>query len=379
MTLKTPETRMTAARTRLLLDYPWFGSLAMRLRIERGEVPTVATDGTRLLYNPEFLQSVSDTELLGILAHEVLHCALLHPFRRGNRDHKRWNHATDYAINGELRKCGLTLPSDALFDSQYDGLPAETIYAQLPDKSPNDDQGEDSQPSTGTVEDAPQDSGNQSQPGKPETMTESDWKVAAEQASDVAKGCGNLPGGVHRAVQNARKITADWRALLREFIAHTVPSDYSWLNPNRRYIAKGIYLPGIVKDNCADLVIAVDTSGSISARNLSVFSAEIAAICSEMKPDKITVIYCDSRVNEVQEFTAEDDITLKAVGGGGTAFSPVFAKIAEMEDSPACLIYFTDLDSYDTPQEPEYPVLWVTDLAITRSGAFGQTIRISED
>jgi predicted metal-dependent peptidase len=340
--------------------------------MEQAEIPTLATDGTKILYSPTFLDTLSDAQLTGVLAHEVLHCALLHPFRRGSRDAKKWNVATDYAINGELVKCGLTLPTDVLIDSQYDGLSAETIYAQLPD---GDSSGDSPEPSTGTVQDAPSDS-PATPSDAPSPMTESDWKVAAEQASDVARGCGKLPGGVDRKVKASRASSADWRELLREFITNTVPSDYSWSRPNRRYISRGLYLPGVVKENCGPLVIAIDTSGSISARNLAAFSSEINAILADVRPELVTVLYCDTDVRKVEEFGAEDSVTLSAFGGGGTRFSPVITHLSNMPEQPSALIYFTDLDCYESITAPDCPTLWITDQAITTQPQFGTIARI---
>ena len=129
---KAIDTRITAARTRLLLDFPWFGSLAMRLQIEQStDVKTFATDGTRLIYNPATAATYTDQELTGVMAHEVMHCALLHPYRRASRDAKLWNVATDYAINSELIRSGLKLPANVLIDAQFDGLSADVIYARL--------------------------------------------------------------------------------------------------------------------------------------------------------------------------------------------------------------------------------------------------------
>ena len=408
--MKTPETRMTAARTRLLLDFPWFGSLAMRLKIEPSEeTETFATDGTRLIYNPAALAKVTDSELTGIVAHEVMHCALLHPFRRAHRDAREWNEATDYAINSELLKCGLTLPADVLNDSQFDGLSADVIFAMRAKQKQQEQQSQEPQPdagagkgspdpngqpapSTGTVEDAPPEPNGQpadapangSQPDQQQPapqMSESDWKIAAEQASDVARGCGKLPAGAARAIKDARTEPQDWRAILREFVEHTAPSDYSWMSPNRRHVANGVYLPGMTKENMGAIAIAIDTSGSIDQRVLAMFANELNAIASEAKPSKVTVLYCDSHVQRTDEFEPEEEIKLNAKGGGGTRFQPIFdaiaARVETGEEPPACLIYFTDLDCYDQPAEPDYPVLWCTELSVTKTAPFGQTVRIT--
>ena len=396
---------MTRARTRLLLDSPWFGSLAMRLRFDatRADVQTLATDGTSLFYSPEFVASLPDAELTACIAHEVMHCALLHPFRRGSRDLKLWNQATDFVITSELVAAGFRLPADVLIDPKYNGLSAETAYAQLSAAKQQDQQqgqgkgqqGQQQAPaplSTGTVEDAPQ-PGQPGQQGTPaqgqgqqpqaapapsdQPMSEDDWKVATEQSNAVSKLAGSLPGGAMRAAKLARESREDWRAILREFIEHTQPSDYSWSTPNRRHIADGLYLPGVTKENLGTIAVAVDTSGSISQRLLDCFASELTAIVREARPESVHVIYCDSRVRHTDDFTADDsDITLKAHGGGGTKFSPVFAHVAEMATAPACFLYFTDLDCYDKPTEPDYPVLWVTGQDVTRRAPFGRTVRI---
>lgn len=392
---KSPEARMTAARTRLLLDFPWFGSLAMRLAIEPdASIPTFQTNGTVLKYNPETVEKYTDPELTAIVGHEVMHCALLHPFRRGNRDRKIWNQACDYSINPEIVRSGMKLPADALIDPQYDGLSADVIYAQLAKNKPQPDpngsqqsQGNagDQGPSTGEVSDAPADApgtgdaqGNNQGTNQQEVMTEADWKIAAEQANDVAKGCGKLPGGVEEKVKQARANAADWRAILRDFVEHTIPSDYSWTSPNRRHVANGIYLPGMIRENLGHIVVAVDTSGSIDEKLLAAFCTELNAIVNEARADGVTVLYCDTKVQRKEEFQQDEEITLTATGRGGTAFQPVFDEVSTWDTPPVCLIYFTDLDSSDTPAEPDYPVLWATDLSVTQQGPFGQTVRIAE-
>lgn len=383
----------------------------MRLQLVADDsIETFNVNGTRIAYSPAAVESYTDAELAGIIAHEVLHCALLHPYRRGHRDPKLWNRACDFAINPEVLRSGLKLPADVLIDPQYDGLSTEVIYSKLkaeqnqPQPEPDQDEQEQEQeqekdqpadepeqeaPSTGDVEDAPADGqGNgdgaaqgqgQAEDDQPEPMSESDWKIAAEQANDVARGAGKLPGGVAEQVKAARKVAADWRTILREFVEHTIPSDYSWMHPNRRHIAQGLYLPGVSKENLGHIAVCVDTSGSISGRQLQNFAAELNSIVNECRAELVTVLYCDTQVQRTQEFSADEEIVLDAVGRGGTAFQPAFDAVSKWEQPPVAMLYFTDLDSYDTPQQPEYPVLWVTDLAITREAPFGDVVRITEE
>ena len=103
--------RIQKSRTILLLDHPFFGTLLFRLGAKPSRmVATMATDGISLFYNPEFVETLNAAELIGVLAHEVMHPALQHHTRRGDRSQARWNMACDYAINPMLLDAGLTLP-----------------------------------------------------------------------------------------------------------------------------------------------------------------------------------------------------------------------------------------------------------------------------
>ena len=98
----------------------------------------MATDGVSLFYNPAFVETLNAAELAGVLAHEVMHPALQHHTRRGDRDRKRWNMACDYAINPLLLDAGLTLPKDVLIDHRFRGMSAERIYNLIEEQQDQD-------------------------------------------------------------------------------------------------------------------------------------------------------------------------------------------------------------------------------------------------
>jgi len=124
-------------------------------------------------------------------------------------------------------------------------------------------------------------------------------------------------------------------------------------------MSSGVILPTLYNQELPPIVIGVDTSGSINQDELKQFAGEIDDILNQY-PTTLTVIYCDTKVNHVETFTAEDrPIRLEAKGGGGTKFSPVFEAVNQMEDLPACVVYLTDLDCNDFGKEPGYPVLWI--------------------
>jgi predicted metal-dependent peptidase len=146
MKYQTPsELRIQKARTALLLDHPFFGSLLFRLKgRECRSIATMATDGVSLYYNPEFVDSLNPATLCGVLAHEVMHPGLHHHVRRSRRHPKRWNEACDYAINPLLLDAGLSLPDGVLVDNRFRGMSAEQIYnlleAEAGQRSGNEDE-----------------------------------------------------------------------------------------------------------------------------------------------------------------------------------------------------------------------------------------------
>jgi predicted metal-dependent peptidase len=388
-----------------------------------GPRPTLATDGTRIIYNPSFVESLTPAELEGCLAHEVLHCALRHHCRRGEREPRLWNQAADYAINPILVKNGLKLPAGVLLDSQYENLSAEEIYARLT-KDGNSGRGsQPNSPGTGngcqtngqpqsdpsspsTAHDASSGGGSPNSPGPQgpdgdsspggigEVLDASDedgdlaspaemsrqrheWSIASEQAMGMAKACGNAPADLDRALSESRESHQDWRAILRAFVAATTVSDYRWTPPNRRHIGAGLYLPSVVRSGVGEIVVAVDTSGSIGKEELEQFAGEITAISDEAQPEAIHVVYCDAAVQSSQQFGPSEPITLEPKGGGGTDFRPVFEWVRHNNLDPVCLIYLTDLCCSSYPEIPEYPVLWVTDSRAI--APFGETIQIAID
>ena len=423
----TTAQKLTRARVQLILSQPFFGTLSLRLKLIPGDLPTMATDGSRIVYNPAFVDQLKPAELEGTLAHEVLHCALGHQCRRGQRDPELWNEAADLAINPILIGNGFTLPVGALIEPGFENLSAEEIYARLLRRrsegngAPKPQQQQtnagggmatDPQGTDGTVPSSPNpDPSHQPVSGQRERATgealgprpmrpggfgevwdatdengqttspaekrrqEHEWGIAAEQAVRSAKAWGHEPAGIERPLSESRQSKQDWRAILRDFVASTTPCDYRWTPPNRRYIASGLYLPSVERQGVGEIVIAVDTSGSIGKLELEQFAGEISAISEEAQPEAIHVVYCDAAVQCAQQFGPSEPVRLEPRGGGGTDFCPPFKWVAENDIVPVCFIYLADLCCHSYPEAPEYPVLWVTDSR--RTAPFGETLRIS--
>lgn len=368
--LTTTYRRLQAARTSLLLGQPFFGVLALQLRLkEDPDAGTAWTDGHTIAFDPEFTEKCTQDELTAVFAHEVLHCACGHPWRRDARTHERWNHACDYAINAILRDAGFKLPTSALLDPQYDGKFAEWIYDRLPESQPNGKpNGSGGSPSNdplGELRSAPSDA---------DGPNETDWKQTAEQSLAQAKARGTVPGSLVRAIGELLQSIVDWRSVLRRYVQETARNDYSWTSPNRRYIASGLYLPELRVPACGRIAIAIDTSGSIDRVLLNQFASEMQSIADEMKPEAIDVIYCDSRVQRIDRFERDEPIEVHPAGGGGTAFGPVFDQLES--DPPIVLVYLTDLDGSMPDHAPEFPVIWASTSG-DRSVPFGDVVPLS--
>lgn len=391
----TAESKMTAARTDLVLTQPFFGALALRLKLQAD--PTCETawvDGRTLGYNPAFIESLTHDRTVGLVAHEVEHCALGHPWRRDGRDHKRWNQAADKAINSDLRASGFKLPDGALY-AQGDeaGKSAEWIYSRMHEDesgkqgkqgkqgapSAQGKQGAQGKPQPDATGGAPDPLGElRDAPSAPDAdgtpaPTEQEWKQAAAEAMQQAKMQGKMPGGLARAVSDALKGRVDVRSLLLRFFTDRAASDYSWSRPNLRYIAQGLYLPALDSRELGEVAVMVDTSGSIDAESLSYARGILEQVIDECNPSAVTVYYADARVCRVDRFERGEPLVWHPAGGGGTNFCPALEAIGAAE-SAVCAVCITDLAGRFPTVPPAFPVLW---LATTkRIAPFGETVEL---
>lgn len=387
--------RIQKARTALLLDHPFFGSLLYRLKDrESRAIKTMATDGVSLLWNPEFVETLNAATLAGTLAHEVMHPALHHHLRRSGRDPKRWNIACDYAINPLLVDAGLSLPEGVLLENRFRGMSAEQIYNLLESEEDSDPDSDSDQPASAPHETNGSPAGNESgDPSAHETdggigqvldaPLESDdsptqqeqareWEIAVKQAITVAQQAGKVPAGLDRTMEGAGEAAVNWRELLRGLWSETIAADYSWMRPNRRHVWTGLYLPGVVREGVGEIVIAVDCSGSISGRQLRLFEAEARSILEGQRPERVYVLYFDAVVQKVETYEAGQPISLNPVGGGGTEFGPCFEWVEERGIMPQTMVFLTDLYGSFPQSSPSYPVLWAS--TGRRQAPFGEVI-----
>lgn len=374
---------MSRAMSRMVMQQPWFAALALRLKVQADpSVPTAGVDGVNLIYNSEWFADLDPAFQLGVLAHEVMHCALLHMTRRGARDPKMWNIAGDHVINLELMEAGFRLPEGCYADPRFKGMHTEAVYAQLAQENPHGMSGDEGF-DLGQVMDAPGDGqgpgdddgkdGKAGGSGGSKGDLEVEWSKAVSAATMVAAKAGKVPAGMERTIK-ARESKNNWREVLQRYLV--LPGDFSWARPARRYVAQGRYLPGQVIDHPGRIVIAVDTSGSISAHLLDVFAGEVNALlaCAGW-PEAVHVVYCDAVVNHTEEVPEGGPVEFKACGGGGTAAGPVFEEVQAQGWDPMVLFYLTDLWLSDTAEltDPGYAVVW-----IVPEGAHGKAPEVGE-
>lgn len=381
---------MVRSRAAMILDAaPFWSTLSLRLTlIETTAVPTAATDGTRLLFNPSFVLGLSESQRQGLIAHETAHCALGHPWRRGSRDPQRANVAMDYVVNPMLAEAGFTLPDGALQDPQWAGHSFEWVYDRLPQDDPQD-QDQDESEGGGGGGDQDQDQGGQGVPGAGGTdvmdappappqgsdqdgtqgqdqgapdLTAADWQqaVSTVAAAVEAQGRGTGAAGQARNAAGQCNRREDWRAVLQRWAQERAPVDYSWAHPSHRYRHLGVILPSLNAPQVGALVVAIDTSGSVDGAMLAVMQEQVRAIVDDVQPSAVHVVYCDAAVQGVETFNRGDDVSLTLKGGGGTDFRPVFDLLDQdtLDPQPIGVVYMTDLDGTFPTADPGIPVLW---------------------
>lgn len=395
--------RLIRARSALILRQPFWGTLSLYLQIvEEPSIGTMATDGVHLFYDAKFVESITELELQGVIAHEVSHCAYRHMTRRQNRDPKLWNIAADYMVNLDLVDAGFVLPKGALIDPSVRGVGAEELYERLsqrvqnqPKPRPGQGNGQGKrqskpgqQPGQGQSNDEPQEcpwgqvldapkpghgaqpegtqagqsqtlgQGAQSANGPAASGLDNEWQVRVRQAAAITKGRGTIPGAIERIISALNEPQVDWREQLRAWVDDRTIWDYTYSRPNKRVLHAGYILPGQQADGCGKLALVVDTSGSISDNILQAFSNEMQGMLDTGAVGEVVVVFCDARVQHTESFNAGEIIQLKVHGGGGTAFRPAFEWIAQNEPDVRAVVYFTDLECGDFGQEPGCPVLW---------------------
>jgi predicted metal-dependent peptidase len=368
--------RISGAIIRLKGNAPFFSVLCLFAEFRETEsVPTAATDGRTIFYNPTFVSSLKSRELDGVLLHEVLHAALMHAVRRGTRDPIRWNIAGDVVVNGIVaQQTFVDLPGEAIRAPKLEHLRVEEIYELLDQHSelshhhpdcllPGDSDGSD----------------EKSAAARRLLELEEYWKRALRQAEAVARSMqhGHLPAGIDRLLDHLGRPQIDWRSQLWRFLVRT-PADFGGFD--RRFFSRRLYLDTLESETVRAL-IAIDTSGSIDASHLDLFLGEVRGILGAYPHLIGELYYADAEL--YGPFDVGEQVKApRPVGGGGTSFVPFFRRAAEESfHGEAVCIYLTDGYGTFPSEPPNLPVLWV----VTPGGLadaqfpFGDVVRLLKE
>ena len=397
------EKRVSMLRMQMLQMHPFWGYLLLQVRV----VPSpdleglAATDCVRhIWFNPNRTQHLSHEQLGFVLAHEVGHQLYATQDRERGRNPQLWNCATDYAINRIVAQ--IPHPARAgeplydppqgkidglgeiqiLLDSKWDGKIAEAIYEYLAvDALPEPvsvtvtlEMRPDGNGGCGDAANLPDritlpnvtDHGGGIDIHLPAGLDSADREelngriVAAVEAWSRQDRAGHLPGDLVRKIQGHGERRVPWRRVFRSYAGQaTARDDYALSRPNRRYLELDLLVPGIHSERAGSVVVAVDTSGSISDELLGDIAAELDALSQTV--EEMTLIVADARVQQAVN-DAEIARFLRLArfrGGGGTDHRPVFEWIEERGLRPDLFVGITDLFSTFPGRRPPYPVMWI--------------------
>ena len=385
------EKMLTRGVVQALKHQPFFSVGMYNMPILIANVGTGCTDGKKQWYDPTFVTNLSGGQVVFLLAHEVMHKYSMHHLRRGDRDPELWNKAGDYFINLQLwetiqeeiarrGKSCMEWIKGILYNKKYKGWSTEQIYKELETKQPPEEDGDGGGDGGGGGQSGG-DGGGGGQSGGDDGLTnggqlgdvidcpvnsdaekaneEEEIQVAINQAYNVAKARGLQPSFAEGMIDEFKKPKISWKDALRNLMQSLVKVDYTFATPNRKTWSQGIYLPDYVKENMGELVVAIDTSASVSEKETIQFMGEIFSISEELQPEKLHVVWCDTRVQKVDTYEMGDEFNPKSiVRGGGTDFDPVFKWVNEQDFNPMALVYLTDGECPMPDTKVDCPVFW---------------------
>lgn len=350
-------------------------------------VPTAATDGWNVIYNPAFIEAnmPTDPELRFLVLHEATHKAYRHmvTWRKLHEENAMLaNVAADHFVNLHLQDTDdnegfIKMPKLGIQpDPKYRGWSVAMIYQDLKQQMEQNGGG-----------------------GQGEGMDEHDWDSneangdaakEQEQANEIQRAirqgeimrkklAGKGAGGQDGVFGDLMQPKLDWRKLLREFVTEYCAGrdESSWRKPNRRYLSQDIYMPTMVGTTITRLVVGIDTSGSIwGSPEMDQFAAELKRIVEDVNPKLIDVVYWDTQVAGHQTF--EDGQfaiqNLQPKGGGGTDGSVLFDYLRDKQIRPDAIVQLTDGYVGDWGNT-DIPTLWgITSNGI--SAPFGTSVHI---
>lgn len=398
--------RVSLTASKMTMREPFIAAVFTKLRRVFMPQGTAATDGTMVQFGVLWCSRLNDAELMFLCLHEAMHVVLMHSWRRGPRDPGKFNIAADALINLMLLRKGYTMPQGGVLEAWVtEQMSTEEVYAKLPDRPGNDSGasgngqgGESGEQGDGSGEQGDGsgqggESGEEESTGgktggggwdgegdlmdAPDEASAADMEATIVTAARMAKACGDGSALVARILNGGLEPKASWSDVLRHIMTAAARDDYTYRKVNKRFLGSGIYMPSLYSDGIGGLVVAIDTSGSMGQRELDQIATELHAIVEDTNPEWVEVVYCDSAIAHHERFQRGDALVLKAHGGGGTSFVPVFDYVQQMGEQIAALIYFTDLcGDVNSVTPPEYPVIWGVTYGHYSAVPFGEVVEV---
>ena len=406
MTGLTAEEKIIKAVIRLQKEKPFWAYLMLHLNktkmsdkmkaqmIASGSTPTMAVDMKGNLYfADEFVDSLSQEELKGVIAHEVIHLAFTHLARLGQRDMNIWNVACDLVANDMLITDGFTLPKGCLNPTHdhtfkfanceikdIHDKSAEIIYNEFP-RNPKGSKGSGKgKGGKGSGEsddelknfdqhifgDGSGKDGMGKGKGKKLSQAQVDrikknWEKKLTEAVTFAKQRGVLPAGMERRLDELLNSKVSWKEKLYKYITNQIPHDYTWSRPSRKSRALGVYLPDTLKENL-NITVAIDVSGSIGDKEYQEFISEMVGISKSFENVVMNCLFWDTEVTSdlvMKNGNIKIIEETKVCGYGGTTFNCVSEYLRDNRKKPNLMVVFTDGYIDDDYAKPECKTLWV--------------------
>ena len=389
------------------LEFPFWGVISERcsFSLTKVLVPTAGITKTgHIIFNVNFVKKLKNDfgpknypkKLLFLVAHEVAHFAFEHAERQGERDQTIFNHAADYAINlllhYQFEGSSDYFIEGGLLDEKYRDMSAEEIYELIKDneefKTPNGGIGNDIRGDI-SEEDVAADGGLVRErrvplpdmKGKTKEQIRKEvgeWVAkATHEAFAVAKQQGKMPSDFERAIGKLLRPQVDWLTALKQKLrfgcSRTEKRDVTWSYPNRRYVGCDIYLPGNVGPESPKIVYAVDTSGSMSQKDLEQAISELEDIRKRFRA-RVYFMDCDATVHGSRWIQPHEALP-KLAGGGGTDFVPVFDHLIHNRIKPDYCVFFTDGFGNFPDSKPPFDTLWVMTSDV--KPPFGEVVRVN--
>ena len=388
------ERRLQQTQMRLAARFPFFGVLCLHAEhVVRPEVSTARTDGRRIEYGEAYCAALDAPTLMGLMLHEVLHCALSHVPRLRGRDPWVWNVAADIVVNEVVARLapGIRLPAGAVRNATLAALRTEEVYRRLLADT-TFVKGEGPLDLVGSLREGQDPWSAVGNGGVPSPVVSAEqeqyWKNALAVARQVehdrgeasqlfgTTGRGSLGELLDRLVDEQLDPVVDWRVALWQHVVRS-PDDFTGFD--RRLVMYGLYFEELMTERL-DVVVCVDTSGSVHRAMLSEFLAEVRAIVGAHAHVRATLYFADAALAGPYELSATTPLP-KPRGGGGTDFRPFFARVAKDigPHGQSVLVYLTD--GFGTFPKVE-PLGAVTIWAVSERGLaadrfpFGTVIRM---